>query len=345
MNATCKIWLQELDRGREHYKDFNDKNKYTGWRSGLVKTSEIEALDQLTFQVTIKIFEIYDKDGNNVTNEYIGLGIDSKQTITYLRKELQYEKAKVQRLTIEVDKLYHEMNSKSYSSNNHISNNHNDKKPTPIPQHSLSSHTHPHSHKVIYPPIPSHSHHVSVSVSESQLKARHNCMIRDICKIKFESWLIEIVGLEQYLINFKETECNDVRMIEFFDDECLENEIGIKTTLHRRLIMKKANEFKMSQDDFLNNKLNKNIEIKQLLEHYGILSMKDLKQDIKTKDDLCNILQSHDTEDENYKLLWKLVEKRNNNTVSGTKHKLSNPCMNTRSSKRRRNASDIWMKK
>merc|ERR1719491_1070752 len=32
MSATCRVWLSELDKGREHYKDFNDKNKYTGWR-------------------------------------------------------------------------------------------------------------------------------------------------------------------------------------------------------------------------------------------------------------------------------------------------------------------------
>ena len=42
MSATCRVWLSELDKGREHYKDFNDKNKYTGWRSGLVKTAEIQ---------------------------------------------------------------------------------------------------------------------------------------------------------------------------------------------------------------------------------------------------------------------------------------------------------------
>eukprot|EP01083_Nonionella_stella_P282593 961570_1 len=62
MSATCKVWLSELDKGREHYKDFNDKNKYTGWRSGLVNTSEIKDLSELTFQVTITIYEIYNKD-------------------------------------------------------------------------------------------------------------------------------------------------------------------------------------------------------------------------------------------------------------------------------------------
>merc|ERR1719445_371798 len=105
MSATCNVWLKELDKGREHYKDFNEKNKYTGWRSGLVKTAEIANLKELTFQVTITIFEIYDKDQKNVTNKYIGLGVYQKQTISFLRKELQFEKEKVQKLTIEVDEL------------------------------------------------------------------------------------------------------------------------------------------------------------------------------------------------------------------------------------------------
>ena len=60
MSATCRVWLSELDKGREHYKDFNDKNKYTGWRSGLVKTSEIAPLRRMTFQVTISVFELFE---------------------------------------------------------------------------------------------------------------------------------------------------------------------------------------------------------------------------------------------------------------------------------------------
>merc|ERR1719330_11615 len=105
MSATCKVWLKELDKGREHYKDFNEKNKYTGWRSGLVKTAEIANLKELTFQVTITIFEIYDKDQKNVTNKYIGLGVDQKQTISYLRKEVQFQKDQVQKLMIQMDDM------------------------------------------------------------------------------------------------------------------------------------------------------------------------------------------------------------------------------------------------
>lgn len=307
MSATCKVWLQELDKGREHYKDFNEKNKYTGWRSGLVKTSEIEELDKLTFQVTIQIFEIYDKDGKNVTNKYIGLGIDSKQTITYLRKELQYEKAKVQRLTIEVDELYHKMSGghSNHSYTDLYDDDEDDEKSISIPQNSLSlSYKGPSIQIGSIQGIdyPQHSQNLPL-----QLKQRESVQIKDFCKIKFESWLSEIVKLEQYLANFKDAECNDVRMIEFFDEEDLENVIQIKNKIHRRLIMKKSTEFKMAQDDFVNNKLNKNIEIKQLLEQYGILSIKDLKQDIKTKEDLVNILQCDDIENENYKMIWNLL--------------------------------------
>merc|ERR1719464_2580363 len=136
MSATCRVWLSELDKGREHYKDFNDKNKYTGWRSGLVKTSEIAPLRRMTFQVTVSIFEIYDQDGHNVTNKYIGLGIDAKQTITYLRKELLSEKQKVQRLTIEVD----EFKRKPLPAPQNHTQHQPLPLPLPMPQNPLSQH-------------------------------------------------------------------------------------------------------------------------------------------------------------------------------------------------------------
>lgn len=293
MSATCKVWLQELDKGREHYKDFNDKNKYTGWRSGLVKTSEIEKLKQLTFQVTIQIFEIYDKDGNNVTNRYIGLGIDSKQTITYLRKELQYEKAKVQRLTIELDELYQKVHKYHPLGDTSVyDEDDDDEKSISIPiKHSK----------------PPQMISYSTQLNERGITGITQSNNRDICNIKFEEWLIDIVKLEQYLPNFIKAECNDVRMIEFFDEECLEKDMKIKTKIHRRLIMKKATEFRMAQDDFVNNKLKKNIEIKQILEQNGILSMKDLKKDIKNKKDLKSIINDYDKNDNCFEIISKLL--------------------------------------
>lgn len=309
MSATCKVWLSELDKGREHYKDFNDKNKYTGWRSGLVKTAEIAPLKQLTFQVTIQIFEIYDKDQQNVTNKYIGLGIDSKQTICYLRKELEAEKRKVQELMIEVDEL---------------------RKPSISEQSVTMSHCnllmleHNYSHSMHDMDDEKKMDDISISYKSYNSNINHHhfnnnhqnkpyinsprLLHEDICKIKFEDWLCNVVKLGQYLNLFKEKEYNDIRMIEFFDEDAVENDIGIKKKLHRKLVMKKAKEFRDLQMDF-SVIFEKNIQLKihkDVLEQHGILNLKDLKNDIKTKQSLKTILGKNGN-DKSVEMIWELA--------------------------------------
>lgn len=339
MSATCRVWLSELDKGREHYKDFNDKNKYTGWRSGLVKTSEIEPLRQMTFQVTVTIFEIYDQEGRNVTNKYIGLGIDAKQTITYLRKELLTEKEKVQRLTIELDERvsnsthhalpislpqpiqhqfalqqqqqqqhYHScfsspsqvsqtsqgMRSPSQMSMGHYPH-HARQQPMPMPALTMNmsnmtgtingmgnmSRYRPHDiddeksltftspNSPMLPPLPLDQPKGVVAVV-------------DPCRVRFEKWLCETVKLGQYLHLFRASECDDVRMIEFFEEAALEKEIGVAKTFHRKLILKKATEFKAAQ-----SALSRVFEVdapeaktlkrhRDALEDNGIVSLTDL---------------------------------------------------------------------
>jgi len=274
MSATCKVWLKELDKGREHYKDFNEKNKYTGWRSGLVKTSEIADLSELTFQVTITIFEIYDKDQKNVTNKYIGLGVDQKQTISFLRKELQNEKDKVQKLTIEIDELNPKSRKQSLSISNAI---------YPFPNNYQYNYEDSGVDDEKHCKTPE-----SITKSEDE----------DVCNAKFERWLCDTVKLGQYLSAFRKSECNDVRMIEFFEEEAVENEIGITKLFHRKLLMKKANEFKQAQYAF-SVLLDENKETKvykERLESQGIVTLNELRNSVKSKDDLMDVL--NETKDE-----------------------------------------------
>jgi len=294
MSATCKVWLSELDKGREHYKDFNDKNKYTGWRSGLVKTAEITGLKALTFQVTIQIFEIYDKDGNNVTNKYIGLGIDSKQTITYLRKELEIEKRKVQQLMIENDELRKPSRNDSIST---VNTNALMIEQSYISHHSLLNDDEYH-----------YDDEKKMDDINTMDPFNPPSMNEDICKTKFKDWLCTVVKLGQYLNLFKEKEYNDIRMIEFFDEESIEKEIGIKKTFHRKLIMKKAKEFKDSQNDFA-KLMEENIELKihkETLEIHGILNLKELRKDVKTKESLKEILGGNQNEN-SLEIIWQFI--------------------------------------
>merc|ERR1719273_1168467 len=65
---------------------------------------------------------------------------------------------------------------------------------------------------------------------------------------KFAEWLCSSVKLGQYLSLFRKNECDDVRMIEFFEERVLESELGIKRTFHRKLILKKS-----GRSNFLRN--------------------------------------------------------------------------------------------
>lgn len=102
------------------------------------------------------------------------------------------------------------------------------------------------------------------------------------CRLRFERWLCDTVKLGQYLHLFRASECDDVRMIEFFEEDALEKEIGVARTFHRKLILKKATEFKAAQ-----SALSRALEAdapeakalckhKDALEEHGIVSLRDL---------------------------------------------------------------------
>jgi len=305
MSATCKVWLRELDKGREHYKDFNDKNKYTGWRSGLVRTSEISDLDELTFQVTISIFEIYDKDGDVVTDKYIGLGIDSKQTITYLRKELRNEKAKVQRLTIEVDELSNRLlhGDEDEDEDDVDDEDDDDVHDEAVAAISMSAAVAAAAAAADTNGDEGMRHHINddehdQKTTDTLYDAYSPKALRmaprggvggdktDICQQSFEHWLAATVKLAQYNAVFSGMQCNDIRMIEFFDDECLRSDVGITCAVHRRLILKKADEFRDAQQIFFETALKGNVELKEVFEEKGILRMKELRACVHTKQDI-----------------------------------------------------------
>merc|ERR1712228_441346 len=116
----------------------------------------------------------------------------------------------------------------------------------------------------------------------------------DVCNVKFERWLCDTVKLGQYLSAFRKSECNDIRMIEFFEEDAIKNEIGISKLFHRKLIMKKAKEFKMAQNAF-SKMLAENAEMqmfKEPLESQGIVTLEEKKGE-KCIDAFWNIISSH----------------------------------------------------
>ena len=112
-------------------------------------------------------------------------------------------------------------------------------------------------------------------------------------KLRFKEWLFNTVKLKQYLSNFEDSQCNDIRLIEYLDEDTLANDIKINNKLHRKLILKKATIFQQNQKEFTdllssNKSLN---EYSQIFEDNGILTLQHFKADIHIKSELQTMLK------------------------------------------------------
>jgi len=127
-------------------------------------------------------------------------------------------------------------------------------------------------------------------------------------------WLCDTVKLGQYLDAFRKNECNDIRMIEFFEEDAIEKEVGITKLFHRKLIMKKALEFKQAQTAFV-ALLDGNREtkvFKERLEDQGIMTLNELKSSVTSKDALVDVLGKEQGE-KCVDVFWDVIISNNNN--------------------------------
>eukprot|EP01084_Bolivina_argentea_P033363 61708_1 len=115
----------------------------------------------------------------------------------------------------------------------------------------------------------------------------------NVCRVKFDHWLCKVVKLKQYLVNFEEHEYNDITLIEYFDDDVIKNELGINKKLHCKKILRHVEIFKNMTNEFKQwldvNKCMQQYEQKLILN--GIMTLPDLRKDIKTKDDVVKVLE------------------------------------------------------
>ena len=249
-----------------------------------------------------------------------GLGIDSKQTICYLRKELQSEKKKVQQLTIQVDDLKDRQQrmssmrqSRMHSANSSVMSLYEEYPAMLEGIHGLHG-----LHGLqgvrgrpampMTMPVYNDNYVMMMDDEKSQSLRADEPQKGDACREKFERWLGETVKLGQYLSLLRKSECDDVRMIEFFEDEALEKEIGIERTFHRKLILKKAREFKAAQSE-LGRHLKLKPQHKESLEVHGILSAKDLRKDVHSKQQLVEILGG-DKEAKCVETVWEFIQNK-----------------------------------
>ena len=118
----------------------------------------------------------------------------------------------------------------------------------------------------------------------------------DPCKIKFNDWLCNIVKLKQYLSVFETYSYDNITMIEFLNKEIIEKELNISSSIHCDLILKRVKEFKimMKQFDEILMKNDNLYSYKQQLIQHGIITLNELRNDIKTLQNVHDILKVKD---------------------------------------------------
>eukprot|EP01083_Nonionella_stella_P049495 131873_1 len=145
-------------------------------------------------------------------------------------------------------------------------------------------------------------------MNKEEEKKEEDVAVEEKCKVSFKRWLHDVVNLGRYLELFEKNQSDDIRYVEFFDEDTIKNDIGIKHAIHCKFIMKKINEFKKEQMKF-NSMLERNDEIrsyKTQFEVNGILTVEQLKREIKAKKDLAKALQMKPNDD-NVDVVWSIL--------------------------------------
>eukprot|EP01083_Nonionella_stella_P052768 139880_1 len=119
------------------------------------------------------------------------------------------------------------------------------------------------------------------------------------------------VALEEYFESFTKNDC-DIRDIEDFDDDILENDIGIKSRLKRKRFLREAGIFKKEMDEFNEVKIQHNVSslISKQLRKHGIITVHILCNEVKCKLDLKTVLEiSNDVQCD---VLWNIIQSQLN---------------------------------
>eukprot|EP01083_Nonionella_stella_P128701 390037_1 len=127
---------------------------------------------------------------------------------------------------------------------------------------------------------------------------------------QLKNFLIDIC-LEDYFESFRKNDC-DISYIEDFDDDTLENDIGIKSRLKRRKFLREAATFKKEMDEFNAIMTQRNVSslVSKQLRKHGILTVDILCNEVKCKLDLNKILKINN--DLQCDAIWDIVQSQMN---------------------------------
>eukprot|EP01084_Bolivina_argentea_P076262 138189_1 len=214
----------------------------------------------------------------NISNQqYMCMLYQEKQRITHEIKtyRLQYKQYELYLIQMQQDDVGHQLLATQLDSDCENENNNNNN-----------------SENIIENENKNDVNELNVQLEEMKLcEDKNNVLNRG--KLKFRIWLNDRVNLLCYLSVFEDNEYDDVSMIEFFDEYTIENELGINKKIHSKLILKRVDEFKQLMNAF-DKLIESNVilkQYKQIFAQNSILTLIDLVNDIKTKQDVINIIK------------------------------------------------------
>eukprot|EP01083_Nonionella_stella_P199805 732370_1 len=122
------------------------------------------------------------------------------------------------------------------------------------------------------------------SVNVQQIKKSAPLSAQQYRTKQFETFL-KRNDLENYTNKFQEHKCCDLEFVDMFDDDLLQNEIGINNKLLRKRFLKKCEKMKTDMDRF-QNEYGISALLMERLSDYGLVTIKILCEEIKKESDL-----------------------------------------------------------
>eukprot|EP01084_Bolivina_argentea_P019189 35688_1 len=115
--------------------------------------------------------------------------------------------------------------------------------------------------------------------------------------------------MQKYFDQFKQNECGDMDSIELFDDDILTNDIGIKSKILRKKVLKHCNEMKNKMIKF-KSAYGISSTLYEKLAKYGIVTLHILCDQVLNKNDLPSKFEI--TNANQIDLIWNIITQETN---------------------------------
>eukprot|EP01084_Bolivina_argentea_P018103 33751_1 len=221
IDARYSLELHETGTKYTDTPQFTQENKGKGWPTNRLKTSKILNLKSITISTTFQVIDIYDKNGNDITFEYLKNDEMKQQSVDSIQMNNALLASQIDELTNVVNKLQTKVNDIELRLNEEQKNDDKIDKVMIMKELNLIKQ----NMKVL-------SKNNNINPEQQRLKA----------------WLQNTVKLPQYYDLFLQNGIDELSVVALIDKETLK-EMGIDTIGHQIKILDKAKQLKQNNNN------------------------------------------------------------------------------------------------